>query len=103
MRISLDFNDTFNTFRGRTLAQQLIAQGNDVHIVTRLNEFNRPTVERYVKSTGIKIPSNKIHFTNGQLKFNKLRQLGVRRHYDNNMSEIEAIRRFAPGIEAIKF
>ena len=103
MRVSLDFNDTFNTFRGKTLAQQLLAQGYDVHIVTRLNENNRSSVERYVRSSGINIPSNKIHFTNGQLKYNKLRQLGIRRHYDNNATEIEAIRKFAPEIRAIKF
>jgi len=103
MRVSLDFNDTFNTFRGKTLAQQLIAQGDDVYIVTRLNEANRPSVERYVRTSGINIPSNKIHFTNGALKYDKLRRLGIRRHYDNNPTEIEAIRKFAPEIRAIKF
>ena len=102
-RVSLDYNDTFTTNRGKQLAQRLITTGNDVHIVSRLNDSARSSVEKAVRESGLNIPSNKIHFTNGALKYNTLRKLGIRTHYDNNQNEIDAIKKNTPEIKGIKF
>ena len=102
-KVSLDYNDTFTTDRGKQLAQRLITTGNDVYIVTRLNDSNRSSVEKAVKNSGLNIPLNHIYFTNGELKRKTLRRLGIRTHYDNNQNEIDAIKKNTPEIKAIKF
>ena len=99
---SFDFNDTFNTFKGKGLALQLINQGFDIIIVSQLGENNRANVENIVKRTGI--PVKKIYFTNGQDKYRTLAGIaGIRRHYDNNQEQVDKINRFAPFIKGIKF
>jgi hypothetical protein len=102
-RVSLDYNNTFTTNQGKQLAQRLITTGNDVYIVSRLNDSARSSVEKAVRESGLNIPSNKIHFTNGALKYNTLRKLGIRTHYDNNQNEIDAIKKNTPEIKGIKF
>jgi hypothetical protein len=99
---SFDFNDTFNTFKGKGLALQLVNQGFDIVIVSQLNENNRANVESIVKRSGI--PVKKIYFTNGQDKYRTLASIaGIRRHYDNNQEQIDKINQYAPFIKGIKF
>lgn len=99
---SFDFNDTFNTFKGKELALQLINQGFDIIIVSQLNENNRTNVTNFVKRTGI--PVSKIYFTNGQDKYKTLAGIaGIRRHYDNNQEQIDKINQYTPFIKGIKF
>lgn len=102
-KVSLDYNDTFTTNKGKQLAQRLITTGNDVYIVSRLNDRARSSVEKAVRESGLDIPANKIHFTNGELKYRTLRRLGIRTHYDNNQNEIDAIKKNTPEIKGIKF
>jgi hypothetical protein len=49
------------------------------------------------------IPRDKVIFTNGKLKWETLRRLGITKHIDNNPDEIAAIKKNAPLIEAIQF
>ena len=99
---SFDFNDTFNTFKGKGLALQLINQGFDIIIVSQLNENNRTFVETAVKRSGI--PVKKIYFTNGQDKYRTLAGIaGIRRHYDNNQEQVDKINQYTPFIKGIKF
>jgi DNA-directed RNA polymerase specialized sigma54-like protein len=87
-RISIDYNDTFSTSRGKELAQRLKNEGNDVYIVTGLNERNRSIVEKAAK--GIVAPDH-IYFTNGQSKLKTLKELKIKKHYDNNPNVIKDI------------
>jgi hypothetical protein len=99
---SFDFNNTFNTFKGKGLALQLINQGFDIIIVSQLGENNRTLVENTAKRAGI--PVKNIYFTNNQDKYRTLAGIaGVRRHYDNNQEQVDKINRFAPFIKGIKF
>jgi len=99
---SFDFNDTFNTFKGKGLALQLVNQGFDIVIVSQLNENNRANVENVIKRSGI--PVKKIYFTNGQDKYRTLASIaGIRRHYDNNQEQIDKINQYTPFIKGIKF
>lgn len=99
---SFDFNNAFNTFKGKGLALQLINQGFDIIIISQLNENNRTFVENTAKRAGI--PVKKIYFTNGQDKYRTLASIaGIRRHYDNNQEQIDKINRFTPFIQGIKF
>ena len=49
------------------------------------------------------IPHDKIHFTNGELKWKTIKALGITKHIDNNQKEIDAIKENVPGVEVVKF
>lgn len=100
-KISIDFDDTLGTPRGEALALHLISQGYKVYVVTRRQKSM--SAEVYEVSDKIGIPKDRVIFTKGKLKWEVLKELGVKRHYDNSDIEIKAIRENAPKIEAIKF
>ena len=88
VRISFDYNDTFSTSRGKEMAKQLKAEGYDVYIVTGLRESSKSIVEKAAK--GIVAPDH-IYFTNGQPKLKTLKELKIKRHYDNNPNVVKDI------------
>ena len=100
-KVAIDFNDTFSTRKGFELAKRLLAEGKDVHIVTRLNERNRPNVEKAAQAAGI--PGFKVHFTNGRLKWKYLKDNGFNVLYDNNPDEIAALKDNASNVKGILF
>jgi hypothetical protein len=100
-KISLDYDDTLSTQRGKDLARRLMNEGNDIYIVTRRQSSAGDSVYRTAKELGI--DRSKVFFTNGQLKWKKLKELGIQKHYDNNPDEIKAIKDNAPLIRAEKF
>ena len=100
-KVAVDFNDTFTTQKGHELVKRLISEGKDVHIVTRLNERNRSTVEKAAKELGI--PSFKVHFTNGKLKWKYLKDNNFDVLYDNNPNEIASLKENASDIKGILF
>ena len=100
-KISIDFDDTLSTPRGEALARHLISQGYNVYVVTRRQKSMSAGVYKVTDEIGI--PKDKVIFTKGKLKWSVLKELGVKRHYDNSEQEIKAIRENAPKIEAIKF
>lgn len=99
--VSVDFDDTFNTERGKEMVKKLIADGVKVHIVTRRQESDSQPVLDLAKEFGI--PSSDVHFTNGKLKWETIKRIGVIKHIDNNQDEIDAIKENLPEVEAIKF
>lgn len=100
-KISIDYDDTLSTQRGKDLARRLINEGNDLYIVTRRRKTESNDVYRVAKELGI--PIDKVFFTEGQLKWRKLKELRIQRHIDNNPDEIAAIKENAPLIRADKF
>jgi hypothetical protein len=100
-KISIDYDDTLSTQRGQRLAQDILRENNDLYVVTRRRSFEYGPVFRVTDMLGI--PRNKVIFTNGKLKWETLRRLGITKHIDNNPDEIAAIKKNAPLIEAIQF
>ena len=100
-KVSIDYDDTLSTDRGKELAKKLIEEGNDVHVVTRRQDDAMETVKNTAKELGI--PLDKVHNTNGELKWKTLIRLGIKKHYDNSDEEIEGIKKNAPEVEGIKF
>ena len=88
-KVSFDFDDTLSTKRGQTLAKQLITQGKDVHIITRRQESASAEVYKVADELGIS--NSKVHFTNGKMKWEIIKRLGIDIHYDNNQDEIDLI------------
>jgi hypothetical protein len=100
-KISIDYDDTLSTQRGKDLARRLMNEGNEVIIVTRRRKMDGQSVYRVAEELGI--PRDKVFFTEGQLKWRKLKELRVQRHIDNSPDEIDAIKKNAPLIRADKF
>lgn len=98
-RVSIDYDDTLSTQRGKDLARRLIKEGKELVIVTRRRDSELNDVKRVAKEVGIK----KIYNTNGRLKWMKLKELGIQRHIDNSEEEIQAIKKNAPLIKTQKF
>lgn len=99
--ISIDFDDTLSTAKGKELAMKLIDEGNVLHIITRRNENDSAEVYKIAEEVGI--PKENIHFTNGKLKWEMIKKLGMKLHIDNNSDEIKAIKENIPEVETIKF
>jgi hypothetical protein len=99
--ISVDFDDTFDTDKGRELVQKLVDNGDIVHIITRRQQSASKAVYDLAKEFGIL--RDNIHFTNGKLKWETIKRLGIKKHIDNNPDEIKAIKENLPDVEAIKF
>ena len=100
-KVSIDFDDTLSTFKGQQLAERLMRQGFVVYVVTRRQNSQSADVYRIADKIGI--PRQRVIFTNGKLKWETLKRLGIRIHIDNNPEEIQAIKENAPSVEAIKF
>ena len=87
------------------LLKDLAAQGNKVIIVTSRAKLNRPkyewdkapTPEEAIQEFGL--PVEEVHYTYGNLKADKLMELGVSKHWDDDDDEVAAA--WAAGIEAV--
>lgn len=88
-KVSIDFDDTLDTERGKELAKRLIAEGKTVYIVTRRQQTASEEVYKVAEQLGI--PKSRVKFTNGAYKWETIRHYGIGTHYDNNAREIELI------------
>ena len=87
------------------LLKNLAAEGNKIIIVTsraklkgeKLPWDDTPTPEEAIEEFGL--PVDEVYYTFGDLKADKLLELGVSKHWDDDEEEVEAAE--AAGIEAI--
>ena len=100
-KVSIDYDDTLSTDRGKALAKRLISEGKDVYIITRRRSELLGPVKQVAKQLGI--DERKIYATNGKLKWETIKRLGIQTHYDNNPDELKAIKVHAPAVHAIQF
>lgn len=97
-KVSYDYDDTLSTERGQALAKKDIAAGKTVYIVTRRHRSQE--VLDLAKELGI--PESRVIFTNGAMKWNAIRHLGIGTHHDNNQNELNLIKRNTEA-KALKF
>lgn len=89
-KVSIDFDDTLDTERGRQLMKRLINEGKTVYIITRRQKSgNNMDILKYANA--FNIPDSRIIFTNGSYKWETIKHYGIGTHYDNNSREIELI------------
>ena len=87
------------------LVKDLAAEGNKVIIVTSRSRPNKPkfdwdkapTPEEAIQEFGL--PVDEVYYTHGDLKAEKLIELGVSKHWDDDEDEVAAAE--AAGIEAV--
>ena len=88
--VSFDYDDTLNTPRGRGLALYELQSGSDVYIISA-----RPNKESmYPIADELGIPRSRVYATgSNRAKMQKIRDLKVVKHYDNNEDVINSLGR----------
>lgn len=87
-KISFDYDDTLNTDKGIELAKRYIQQGADVYIISARQE--KDGILNKAKELGI--PESRIYATgSNKAKVEKIKELGISKHYDNNQDVINEL------------
>ena len=80
-KISIDYDGVLSTDAGKELAKRLISEGNDLYIISARQD--KEGMLSVADSLGI--PASKVYATgSNKAKIEKVNQLGITRHYDNN-------------------
>jgi hypothetical protein len=88
VKISIDYDDTLSTDKGKELAKQLIADGEIVYIISARN--NVDGMLGVAESLGI--PKSRVYATgSNSAKVQKIKDLGIEKHYDNNADVIKEL------------
>jgi len=88
-KVSFDFDGTIELERYQNIAKKLKDEGQTVYIVTRRQDSQSKSV--YEVADKIGIPHSRVYFTNGKMKWETIKRLGIGTHYDNNPDEIRLI------------
>ena len=87
-KISFDFDGTLSTKKGYEKAKQLINEGAEVYIISaRENKDGM-----LPKANELEIPVGRVYaMGSNQAKIEKIKELGIVTHYDNNEEVIKAL------------
>lgn len=84
-KISFDYDDTLSTARGKELAKH---QQGTLYIISARSD--KEGMLATAKSLGI--PENRVYATgSNKAKIEKIKELGISRHYDNNKDVIKEL------------
>ena len=87
-KISFDYDETLSTEKGMELAKQWISKGADVYIISARGSI-QPMLTR---AQELGIPKSRIYATgSNKAKVEKILQLGISKHYDNNADVIKQL------------
>lgn len=87
-KISVDYDDTASTAKGKELIKRLLSEGKSVYIISA-----RGDKETIVKALKDLISSSKIFATgSNKSKVEKILDLEIGTHYDNNKSVIDSLK-----------
>jgi len=87
-KISIDYDDTLSTERGKELAKKLIANGATLYIISARD--NKEGMLSVGESLGV--PESRIFATgSNEAKVQKIKDLGITKHYDNNADVVKAL------------
>lgn len=87
--VSFDFDGVLDTPKGQLIARRFINEGIKVIIVTQRQ--NKDSREVYDVALKLGIKRSSVYFTNGKNKWELLKRLDVKTHYDNNQEQIDQI------------
>lgn len=84
-KVSFDYDDTLSTDRGKKLAEDAINNGDTVYIISARQE--KDAMLGVAESLGI--PESRVYATgSNSAKIEKIKELGINKHYDNNTDVI---------------
>jgi hypothetical protein len=85
-KVSIDYDDVLSTEKGKELAKRLISDGNTVYIISARR--NKDGMLNTAKALGI--PESRVYATgSNKAKVEKVKELGIQSHYDNNPDVIK--------------
>lgn len=81
MKVSFDYDNTITQIRVQLLAMELIDGGDEVYIISARS--NPSPIWRIADK--LKIPRSRVFATgSNKAKVEKVKELGIQRHYDDN-------------------
>ena len=87
-KVSIDYDDTLSTSRGKDLAKRLIDEGKTVYIISARNELTG----MLQTATELGIPESRVYATgSNKAKVEKIKELGISKHYDNNADVVKEL------------
>lgn len=87
-KISFDYDDTFSTQKGFNKAVQLINAGATLYIISARQEKDG----MLPRATKAGIPESRVYATgSNKAKVDKVNQLGISKHYDNNADVVKEL------------
>lgn len=85
-KISFDFDDTLSTERGQKKAEELIAQGKTIYVISARD--NKEGMLNITRKLGI--PDERVFATgSNSAKVAKVKELNIGTHYDNNVDVVK--------------
>jgi hypothetical protein len=87
-KVSIDYDDTLSTDRGKELAKRLISEGKTVYIISaRQDKEGMLSV-----ASELGIPEGRVYATgSNSAKIEKIKELGIVKHYDNNADVVKEL------------
>lgn len=87
-KVSFDYHDTLNTDKGMELAKKEIESGSILYIISAAQDDSDMTT----RAEELGIPKSRIYATGSNTKkVEKVKELGIVRHYDNNEDVIKEL------------
>lgn len=88
-KVSFDYDDTLSTDRGKKLAQKQIDAGDDVYIISARGDKEG----MMATANELGIPESRVYATgSNKAKIEKVNELGISKHYDNNSDVVDALK-----------
>lgn len=87
-KVSFDYDDTLSTSRGKELAKKEMDAGNTIYIISARSDASA----MYATADELGIPHSKVYATgSNKAKVEKVKELGINKHYDNNADVIKEL------------
>ena len=87
-KVSIDYDDTLSTSRGKELAKKFIAEGKVVYIISARHDVQN--MLGTAKDLGI--PESRVYATgSNKAKVEKITSLDISKHYDNNADVVKEL------------
>lgn len=96
LKVSIDYDDVLSTDKGKELAKRLISEGVTLYIISARRD--NEGMLGVAKDLGI--PQSRVYATgSNKAKVEKVKELGISRHYDNNPDVIAEVNKISKGIK----
>ena len=88
-KVSFDWDDTLDTRYGRDLLEQEMSRGNIIYIISARNLTTKEMIDTSIKYG---FPAKNIYTVGSNPeKIEKIKELGIKRHYDNNFRVVQEL------------
>jgi hypothetical protein len=90
LKVSIDYDDTLSTVKGKELAKRLIKEGNTVYIISARHSAEG----MYKTADDLGIPHSRVYATgSNNQKIAKVKELGIEKHIDNNADVVKQLKK----------